>query len=92
VTAVILQFPCRGPGLRRTVAETIALRLVESDRDLANAIRLALRDGRLLDQIGSALGRVLDPKAEPRQRPFTAAVQRALGDRLACTITDGGQR
>jgi len=86
VSAIIIRFPERSrtpgslPGLNQTVAEAIALHLVDLDRDLAAALYLVMRDeGRLFDELGNALRQVLGPVVEPAG-PFTDAVVRTFED------------
>jgi hypothetical protein len=89
LSAAIIEFPKRPPGHdrgpypgpERTVAEIIALRLVELDRDLAHAVYAVMwGGGRLFDEVGNALDQVLGPiKVEP-SGPLTDAVLRAFDD------------
>jgi hypothetical protein len=94
MSAVIIEFPkrCRhhdrgpSPGLERTVAETIVLRLVELDRDMAHAVYGVMWDAPcarsspcLFNEFGDALGRVLGTKVEP-SGPLEDAVRRTYDE------------
>jgi hypothetical protein len=76
-----LAFPPRPRRRPDPVAEAIARRLVELDRDLAEAVYAAMWDSDLLDDLGNALSDlVAGPSNAGPDGPLTAAVRRIFAD------------